>query len=85
MGLKESLRDAFIATPHGEREKTALERRIGKLPDYELLTWVDVSAAELGKSVGNYQRDHAIEHLLEAEQSAEALRAMVQELRRRHE
>lgn len=70
---------------HGSSER--IRRRVSMLPTNELVTMVETTVSQIGKNVYDSTREPdepvAIGHLVEAETGAEALTAMISELRAR--
>ena len=69
---------------HGEKAaETKLEKRLRALPQYQLQGWADAYLNEVGQYLLLHTREGGHEALERAEESATALLAAVQELRRR--
>ena len=68
----------------GRPQPTKLQKRIAGVATPELVWWAENAMAQIGRNVVHHQRD-GIEALLDAEQSAEALLAIIQELKNRAE
>jgi hypothetical protein len=66
----------------GPPQPTKLEKRVSGIGTTELVMWAENSLAVIGKGVYHHQRD-GIEGLLDAEIGAEALLAIVRELKKR--
>lgn len=66
-----------------ERAQTPVERRVARIPTPDLHTWSEQALTALGRSLRDYQRTQVDADLQEAELGAEALLAVVRELRRR--
>jgi hypothetical protein len=66
----------------GLPQPTKLEKRISGIGTTELITWAENSLAVIGKGVYHHRRD-SIEALLDAELGAEALLAIIRELKKR--
>lgn len=66
---------------------SAVVRRMKTLPDSELISWIDNTAISAGRNSSKGSRSERIEdqaaYLYEAESDAEALTAMIRELRAR--
>lgn len=56
-----------------ESEMSAVDRRIQKLSQEELLMWADQAIFGIGRSMSDWQRFDSIESLKEARMGAEAL------------
>jgi hypothetical protein len=74
----------FQKKKDGNQPQSKLEKRIAGISTPELVTWVENSLYSIGKGVVHYKRD-GIEQLYEAELGAEALLAIVRELKKRAE
>lgn len=66
----------------GQPQRTKLQNRVASVATTELVWWAENAMAQIGRNVVHHQRD-GIEALLEAEEGAEALLAIVQELKER--
>jgi hypothetical protein len=66
----------------GPPQPTKLEKRISGISTPELVNWVENSLAAIGKGVYHHQTS-GIEALLDAEIAAEALTAIIKELKKR--
>jgi hypothetical protein len=66
----------------GLPQPTKLEKRVSGIGTAELIIWAENSLAVIGKGVVHHQRD-GIDGLLDAELGAEALLAIVRELKKR--
>jgi hypothetical protein len=73
----------FKRAGHRPTSQTKLQKRVASISTPELVTWTETTLFTIGKNVTHGQRNRAPELLAEAEQNAEALLAVVQELRRR--
>jgi hypothetical protein len=62
----------------GQKELTALEKRISKLATGDLLKWADQALFGIGRSIADYERYKSIESLKEAEMGAEALHKVLE-------
>lgn len=72
-----------LRAPKQERELTATERRIAKVPTPDLSAWAHQALYAVGRTIGDWERTHDDALLIEAEQGAEALLAVLKELRGR--
>jgi hypothetical protein len=63
--------------------KSKIEKRVEKIATSDLTLWADQSLFSLGREISQWQRNHDLFHLTEAESSAEALLAVVREIKRR--
>lgn len=74
--------DAGASTDHA-----TIQRRVKAIPDHELATWIDNAVVSCGRNVTHGLRAEREEDqfamLAEAEMDAEALLAMVKEIRAR--
>lgn len=66
------------------REKTRIERRVEKIATPDLMLWSEQSIYELGRQMSAWQRTREPVYLQEAELAAEALLAVVREIRARN-
>jgi hypothetical protein len=66
----------------GSLQLTKLQKRVAGISTPELVNWAENSLAVIGKGVYHHQRD-GVDGLLDAELGAEALLAIVQELKNR--
>lgn len=66
-----------------ERAQTPVERRVARIATPDLQAWAEQALSALGRSLRDFQRSQADADLREAEMGAEALLAVVRELRRR--
>lgn len=64
-------------------QKSRLERRISSIETRDLVTWSENALFVIGKEVTHWLRDRDDARLDEAEQGAEALLAIIRELRTR--
>jgi hypothetical protein len=62
-----------------------LEKRIASIGTTDLVMWAENALYVIGKEVTHHQRDRSLEALDEAELGAEALLAIVRELKNRAE
>jgi hypothetical protein len=60
-----------------------LERRVSKIATPDLLSWAEQSMNSLGRELGQYRRTGDATRLEEAESSAEAVLALLREMRSR--
>ncbi len=67
----------------GRPQPTKLEKRIASIGTSELITYVETSLYGIGKAIAG-RGEKSIESYLEAEQNAEALLAIIRELKNRH-
>ena len=58
-------------------------KRIARLPEADLIAWGDQAIYTTGRYLTAYQRERLPEYLDEARSGAEALLAVVEEIRRR--
>jgi hypothetical protein len=65
--------------PKGDK----ISRRVGSLPRADLVTWSDQALYAVGRNLTAYQRDPLPEYLYEAQEGAQVLLAIVEEIRRR--
>jgi len=66
-----------------EREQTRLERRVAKISTPDLAQWADQTLYTLGRELSQWQKHRDVLHLEEAETCAEALLAVVREIKSR--
>lgn len=66
-----------------QREKTRVEKRVEKIPTADLNSWADQALYSIGRDLSQYQRNREAFRLEEAETSAEALLAVIREIRSR--
>jgi len=66
-----------------EREQTRLERRVAKISTPDLVLWADQTLFALGREMSQWQKSRESLHLDEAETSAEALLAVIREIKSR--
>lgn len=66
-----------------ERALTPIERRVARIATHDLQAWAEQALTALGRSLRDFQRSQADAELQEAEMGAEALLAVVRELKRR--
>ena len=69
----------------GKRKEapSRLQKRISRLPEADLIAWGDQAIYSTGRYLTAYQRERLPEYLDEAQTGAEALLAVVEEIRRR--
>jgi len=67
-----------------EKEKTKLEQRVAKMATEDLIKWVEQALFSIGKNLNHWTRDRDIAFLIESHIGAEALLAVVNELKSRH-
>lgn len=68
----------------GQPQPTKLQKRIATIGTAELVTYVETTLYGIGKNIAGLG-PKTIENYLEAEENAEALLAIVQELKKRHD
>jgi len=66
--------------PEGESK---IAKRLSRLPEADLVAWGDQAIYSTGRYLTAYQRERRPEYLDEARNGAEALMAVVEEIRRR--
>lgn len=66
-----------------ERVLTALEKRVAKVPTPDLAGWAHQALYAVGRTISEWERTHDDALLVEAEEGAEALLAVLRELRAR--
>lgn len=66
-----------------ERSQTPIERRASRIATPDLYGWTEQALTALGRSLRDYQRSGTEDALAEAELGAEALLAVIRELKRR--
>jgi hypothetical protein len=69
----------------GQPQLTKIQKRVASLSTPELTSWVENSLFVIGKEITHHQKTRNIEALYEMELGAEALLAIVQELKKRAE
>ena len=62
---------------------TKIAKRLSRLPEADLIAWGDQAIYTTGRYLTAYQRERLPEYLDEARTGAEALLAVVDEIRRR--
>ena len=67
-------------SPEGESK---IAKRLARLPEADLVAWGDQAIYTTGRYLTAYQRERLPEYLDEARTGAEALLAVVEEIRRR--
>lgn len=60
-----------------------MERRVSKIGTFDLIMWAENALYVIGKEITHHQRDRSMDALNEAELGAEALLAIVKELKKR--
>lgn len=68
-----------------ERALSKTEKRARRLPDDQLLAYVDTALYAVGRSVSDWRKSGDLAALIEAQEGAEALHAVVSELLRRRQ
>ena len=71
-----------ILKKDGPPQPTKLEKRVASISTPELINWSENALSVIGRGIYHHQRD-GIEGLLDAELGAEALLAIVKELKKR--
>lgn len=66
----------------GPRQRTKLEKRAASFGTSDLIIWLETLLPTIGKSVVHHQRD-GVESLVDAENNAEAVLAIIRELKTR--
>lgn len=66
-----------------ERALSAMEKRIAKVPTPDLAGWAHQALYAVGRTISEWERTHDDSLLQEAEEGAEALLAVLVELRGR--
>jgi hypothetical protein len=66
----------------GLPQPSTLQRRVANISTPELIIWAENSLFAIGKNIVHHQRD-GIEAILEAELGADALLAIIHELKKR--
>lgn len=67
----------------GQRQLTKLEQRVSKIGTADLVMYVETTLYGIGKNIAG-SGAKSIENYMEAEENAEALLAIVRELKNRH-
>ena len=62
---------------------SGLHKRVSRLPEADLIAWGDQAIYTTGRYLTAYQRERLPEYLDEAQNGAEALLVVVEEIRRR--
>ena len=65
------------------REQSRLERRVAKIATADLSAWADQALYGLGRDLSQWQRSGDSARLSDAEEAAEALLAVIREVRSR--
>lgn len=60
-----------------------IARRVSRIPTGELSVWADQTIYEVGRLLGQYERNRSVETITELAEGAEALHAVVHELNKR--
>lgn len=68
-----------------ERALSKTEKRARTLPDDQLVMYVDTALYAIGRTVSDWRRSGDISSLVEAQEGAETLHAVVAELLRRRQ
>lgn len=68
-----------------EKEKTQLEKRVAALPSDDLTKWADQALYGIGRNMSDWAKTTEPIYLEEAKIGAEALVAVMSELKNRHE
>jgi hypothetical protein len=66
-----------------EPPRTRVERRVARVSTADLPSWTEQSLNSLGREMTQWRRTGADTHLREAEEAAEAVLALIRELRTR--
>lgn len=67
----------------GLPQQSKLEKRIAGIGTSDLIMWAENALYVIGKNITHHQRTQGFEALFEAEEGAEALVAIVRELKKR--
>jgi hypothetical protein len=67
----------------GSQPQSKIEKRVSTIGTYDLVLWAENALYVIGKEITHHQRDKNADALYEAELGAEALLAIVRELRSR--
>lgn len=67
----------------GSEPESKVAKRVARLSEADLVAWGDQALFSTGRYLTAYQRERLPEYLDEARQGAEALLAVVDEIRRR--
>lgn len=67
-----------------EREQTKIERRVASLSTHDLTGWADQALFGIGRCMSDWSRHGNPDSLEEATLGAEALKAVIDELNKRH-
>lgn len=60
-----------------------MEQRVSKIGTSDLIMWAENALFVIGKGITHHQRDRSMDALSEAELGAEALTAIIRELKKR--
>lgn len=60
-----------------------IQKRVANISTPDLVTWVEASLFEIGRTITHHQRDRNVDALDEMELASQALLAIVQELKKR--
>lgn len=60
-----------------------MEQRVSKIGTSDLIMWAENALYVIGKEITHHQRDRSMDALSEAELGAEALTAIIRELKKR--
>jgi hypothetical protein len=66
-----------------EKTRTRLEKRVATIPTSDLVAWSEQALFGIGRHLTAWQRSHDKADVVEAEEAAEALYAVVRELKSR--
>lgn len=82
------LRNLFVqdqpGTPGEAKTLSKLDRRVSALPTHDLIPWAEQCIYAIGRGLSDYARDPSQVHMVtEAEQGAETLLVLIQELKAR--
>lgn len=72
-----------IFSKGGQPQPTKLQKRVASISTSDLVAWTENSLFVIGKEITHYQKNKNIDALYEMELGAEALLAIVQELKKR--
>ena len=67
----------------GPLQQSKLEKRVSGIGTTDLIMWAENALYVIGKNVTHFQRSQGFEALFEAEEGAEALLAVIRELKKR--
>jgi hypothetical protein len=74
----------FKKTKDGSQPQTKIQKRVAGISTPDLVTWAENALFVIGKETTNYLRTKSEESIYEADLGAEALHAITQELKKRH-